>query len=63
MDIRRSIPAFRATSFRPDRAWKSGATFMKLGRAPATSMTFISRTDPQGLVLPMKQIFHRWLCD
>jgi len=38
METRKSIPAFRADSFRPDRAWKSGATFMKLGRAPATSI-------------------------
>jgi hypothetical protein len=27
---------------------------MKLGRAPATSMTFILGTDPHGLVLPME---------
>ena len=34
-----SFRRFRAPdSFRPDRAWKSGATFMKLGRAPATSI-------------------------
>ena len=31
----------RADSFRPGRAWKSGATFMKLRSAPATEVRSI----------------------
>jgi hypothetical protein len=36
METRKERPAACAISLRAFNAWKIGATFMKLGRAPAT---------------------------